>query len=1073
VGLAETHLEADEDIGKFAGPAGYPRSVASSWTRRSCSVALLGPEEMRADPWQWSPALMGRVVSAILHTRGGDVLVIMVYLDVDNFGKRRQAMEEIAARMVTADLPTIILGDFNAEPHDEELQAVEQHADYAHELLDYEYKSTANRCIDFMMVKHIGVERFGTDTAIARPHVAMWCVFEAVRAMTFQAIHKFERMEPADAWDDAWTAQWQPVSPAFDAAILAKDVEKAWSTWCRAFELSCGVREPRRHSGTVVACKERVWQGRQGQRQTVVERRLHRVRRRLHQLRHEPSAASGTLVHRAKMGLAGLIREGIVQGNCEDFEGMMGVIDCKLEELSAEVKRRRLQAWREEQQEGHMRGVFRYLANKRLVAMKAVKGSGGKLTAEPQAIVAEAVKQWEKKQHYTLEEARWRRYVELVSADVERYDAPDGVAEAFTEKELRWACRATVGTAPGPTQVPAEILAKALVHALEMLAKLGDLIAETGEWPTALKMQEVTMIPKLKDGVPSDDLRPIGVTAVIARVLSKVLIKRYREWARKVQVTDAVWTLFEVDSVISEAVSADKGFIIRQSDLSNCFTRLQPELIVEMAVAFGMQRRHAVMLFMNNVARPTVIKVGGGLTSDWYEVTRGMAQGDPASPLAAAILAGAHARYLRRVTEGKVHFWTYVDDRAMIAESAEELDTAVEALQRLDALSGQMEDDGKLEVETVNIDGGGGRGYLDLLGVRLSLCGVHPPEVAPRVLRRNEVFMTRLRRLQAVRRAAALEPRRVQRVIACTAGLLRWDAPWAIMDMGVVKKMRKQMEVTIAGRKRHAAWRHRGAAWVAMDGGWTIEPYGVMMGGIVRTMARAVGTSVEATLRAAWRRPAAATWSDGFVTRARHVLELMKWQCTNDPFVFNFGRHQVDLRVIPAGRRDHLVREAWRAFMVREACRDAKRKVDMTTTSIDSEVFKKFLRGRTGANRTFAWRCAVAAEPNPERLHHTTPEVPQDCARCGVRADTFHMMWQCPLTESLRARHRLNLGVVDAAWHQAAGRMAWRCNGWRRADWEEAPCPVQRDMAQRILRFKLEVFTPWLEAHAGMRPYAG
>ena len=89
MGLAETHLEADEDIGKFAGPAGYPRSVASSWTRRSCGVALLGPEEMRADPWQWSPALLGRVVSAILHTRGGDVLVIMVYLDVDNFGKRR------------------------------------------------------------------------------------------------------------------------------------------------------------------------------------------------------------------------------------------------------------------------------------------------------------------------------------------------------------------------------------------------------------------------------------------------------------------------------------------------------------------------------------------------------------------------------------------------------------------------------------------------------------------------------------------------------------------------------------------------------------------------------------------------------------------------------------------------------------------------------------------------------------------------------------------------------------------------------------------------------------------------
>ena len=101
------------------------------------------------------------------------------------------------------------------------------------------------------------------------------------------------------------------------------------------------------------------------------------------------------------------------------------------------------------------------------------------------------------------------------------------VDEPFSFEEFLTAVRGCQGTAPGPTQWSAEVLLAALREALALLVQLGQCICNTGKWPSALRLQEVTMIPK-RPG--SGDLRPISATSIITRAFEKMELERYKSW---------------------------------------------------------------------------------------------------------------------------------------------------------------------------------------------------------------------------------------------------------------------------------------------------------------------------------------------------------------------------------------------------------------------------------------------------------------------------------------------------------------------------------------------------------------
>ena len=149
---------------------------------------------------------------------------------------------------------------------------------------------------------------------------------------------------------------------------------------------------------------------------------------------------------------------------------------------------------------------------------------------------------------------------------------------------------------------------------------------------------------------------------------------------------------------------------------------------------------------------------------------------------------------------------------------------------------------------------------------------------------------------------------------------------------------------------------------------------------------------------------------------------------SSSPFLLKLGRHHLQLAQDSRGKQDHFIRDAWRTFMVRTTKSNRRRSI--AVKNIDVAPLRAFIGAHKGTARLAAWRCAVAAEPCPDRLRYIIPEVQPTCGSCaGARADSWHVMWECQETEALRRRHRLQLADIAGS-RQGAELHAWALNGW-------------------------------------------
>ncbi|CAK0833437.1 unnamed protein product, partial [Prorocentrum cordatum] len=970
IGLVETHMDSftADRFGAQASIAGFSSYLYSSGTARSRGVALLGPPELRADPWAWEPDFQGRVVSELLHSHGqGTMLVVVIYADVHSQEQRQRLCAAVAARVAAADLPAVVFGDYNCEPMDEETASFAGSLDCAHHCLPggepVWHHTHGDRFIDYAVCRHLVVNTFGTDTAISDHKAIVFSVQRETEALV-QTIQRFVPLEPPanlEEWDSDWKDQMHYFEGAWDAAEAARDPARIVG---KALRCAAG-------SGFGVAA-------------TACARVFKNDGFTVFFVAYTTFCTAPGLVAMLAIdkGLQGLVRDGILPSIGDSSPAAAAAaISAKLEQLHAAHKETRLQEWRRRQQEGNMKTIYTYVSGKKTKPTAAARG----------------------------------------------------------------------------TKIPAALLARAPRVALELLGRIGDLIRDTGRWPSALRSQEVAMIPK-----PSGEgLRPIGVAQTVARAFKKIMVEKYKRWAEQVQPTNATAAVLLVDFAIDKAYEDDAGLVVRQSDLSNCFTRLQAELVMQVAGLFGMHDKDAVFLFSDNSARNTVVKVAG-YASDSMVPGRGLAQGDPGSPLGAAILAGAHAR--RLAADHDIMFTTYVDDRTMTADAPQEVESAADTLAYLDWLSGQEEDPGKLAVAAANVQGGNYQSYVDVLGVRLDLSGANPPEAAPRALRRAQELLARLTRIQRISWAARLPRRRVRQVVLANIGILRWDAPatgrhapWCVLPDKTLQALRAALETALAGRRRYASWRHRGAAWNVSPKAWKIEPMGVALHAAVGMLKRTLGGPLEAFVRQRWR-PAhpAARPSAGWLLRTRELLDSMGWRTARDPFEVEIGDLTFSLTNTTRSGLDHMVREAWRSCMMQAGEAKVSKQDVVNIHSLDGKVLRDFLDSYdNGPDHSWAWRCVVGGEPSPDRLHHVDNAVAQDCAACRTRATARHILWQCPATEAVRHSRGLRLPELAPELPEPE-RSALLLNGWIRAAWD-VPAGVSSD---RILAYKVVVVRP-------------
>ena len=236
-----------------ARAGGFHSCYASAGTSRSAGVALLGPPELREDPWVWGPEHQGRVVSGILSVRGhADVLIVVVYGDVDSQDNRARLYDDVAARAAQAGLPTIVVGDFNCEPYDPELYAF-RGTNYCHELLDMQDITTyGERLLDFACSQQLEARTFATDTAISDRDAIVFELQREFRTEVQTAV-KFDELDPpleTEDWDEIPHQAMDRRLNEWDDAAPRQDTEATWALRSDMLEESAGVpsdRHQRKH----------------------------------------------------------------------------------------------------------------------------------------------------------------------------------------------------------------------------------------------------------------------------------------------------------------------------------------------------------------------------------------------------------------------------------------------------------------------------------------------------------------------------------------------------------------------------------------------------------------------------------------------------------------------------------------------------------------------------------------------------------------------------------------------------------------------------------------------------------
>ncbi|CAK0825242.1 unnamed protein product [Prorocentrum cordatum] len=441
--------------------------------------------------------------------------------------------------------------------------------------------------------------------------------------------------------------------------------------------------------------------------------------------------------------------------------------------------------------------------------------------------------------------------------------------DRFTVAGLKAAACGCRGTAAGPTDYDADFLLSMPTPAWQHLADLADMIMGTGIWPDALRAQNVTFIPKIS----SQDLRPIAVIPVVTRTLSRCLVQHCRFWTTRVQSTDAVGQLLRFEAAVTARIANNLPTVARTSDLASCFNHIDPSLAERAAVLHGMPDTHAHFLFSVNVDKPTILR-GGEYAMRAPPPDSGLAQGDPSSPLGAAVVAATHKAILKSTVDGLQYFDTYVDDRTALTNSLEADRHDTQEVARLDRLMGQREDPKKGSMAAVFLTNGTDRADsilplplpltnsradnhidtdIEVLGIVFDLTGSRNPRSGPRTERRAGELQERLRRIARIAKAAGLGARRRMAMMRAIMSLWRWDAPWVMADDTDLHSMRYDIEKTITGRQRHWAWRHGGAFWLTTDKGWLVEPFAVQFSVLIQCLVEAACSEDTArTMERVW-----------------------------------------------------------------------------------------------------------------------------------------------------------------------------------------------------------------------------
>ena len=262
-----------------------------------------------------------------------------------------------------------------------------------------------------------------------------------------------------------------------------------------------------------------------------------------------------------------------------------------------------------------------------------------------------------------------------------RPDVGDPVAPSFTGGRLLRAAKKMVGKASGPDGWEASHFLLLPGPFWDALGELWHCAFSCAVLPARWREARVALVPKTSGGH-----RPIAVLSVAYRVGASLLARAMRPWAEGWlghRMLGGVQNRSTRDAFlrIVEACESEDVVFIGQ-DIAKFFDSVHGKHL-QQALAF-LRAPEPFRQFVQGVLAEQwrVFSVGGRVGQRWHRVSRGLAQGDPLSPLLAASIM---AVWTGIVATSGCEAVTFVDDRSFWGRSLSEITVAKELSDTVDA----------------------------------------------------------------------------------------------------------------------------------------------------------------------------------------------------------------------------------------------------------------------------------------------------------------------------------------------------------------------------------------------------